>query len=228
MPHANLETAHANMVEQQIRPWNVLDTQTLTSLKTIPRECFVPKRYHALAFADMQIPLGNGEFMLEPKLSARLVEAMGLGAQQRVLEIGSGSGYTTALLASLCSHVTGVEIHPRLLELAQQNLAQAGVENVSLEQGDAHAGWHGSKVFDAILIGGSLPVIEPEAWTKNLREGGRLVGIEGHLPAMQAVRFTKNDTKMTRESLFETVVPRLLCAEDAHLRAVETPPQFEF
>ncbi len=220
------ETARAHMVEQQIRPWNVLAMQTLNVLKQIRREDFVPAEHRQLAFADVQIPLGGGEIMFEPKVSARMVEALGLGADDRVLEVGSGSGWVTALLASLCAQVTSVEIDEKLLAGARRNLAKAAIENVTLENGDAHAGWGAAEQFDAILINGSLPRIidipdnATNPWATALADGGRLVGIEGHLPAMEVVRLTKNDGSVTRESLFETVAPRL--------RNISEPTQFVF
>ena len=135
------EMVRANMIEQQIRPWNVLAMQTLNALSLVRREDFVPAEYRELAFADVQIPLGNGEAMLEPKLSARMMESLQLEENDKVLDIGTGSGYLGALMASICAHVTSVEIDPRLLAQAQRNLAMAAITNVTLEVGDAHAGW---------------------------------------------------------------------------------------
>ena len=209
----DIEAARANMIQQQIRAWNVLETQTLDALQGIRREDFVPAEYRDLAFADVQIPLrgeSGGEMMLEPKVSARMLEALALSATDEVLEIGTGSGYLSALLASLSARVTSVEIDHGLLATARGNLVKAGVENVVLVHGDAHAGWGEAEQFDAILIGGSLPKIT-DAWLTALAGGGRLVGIEGHPPAMHVVRLTKTDGAdlVTRESLFETVAPRL-------------------
>lgn len=218
----DIETARANMIEQQIRPWQVLETQTLDALRRIRREHFVPAQYRHLAFADVQIPLaagGAGEVMLEPKVGARMVEALNLRGGDRVLEIGAGSGYLVALLASLSAHVTAVEIDPQLLALAQRNLAMAAIDNITLQSGDAHAGWGEPGQFDAILISGSLPAVT-EAWPAALADGGRLVGIEGHAPAMTAVQLVKNGGRVLRETLFETVVPRL--------RNVSEPDSFQF
>ncbi|MGI9310952.1 MAG: protein-L-isoaspartate O-methyltransferase family protein [bacterium] len=220
------ETARANMIERQIRPWNVLAEQTLRALARIRREQFVPMECRELAFADVQIPLGDGEVMLEPKVGARMMEALDLDAGDAVLEVGAGSGYLVALLASVCAHVVAVEINPRLLRQARDNLARAGVANVTLVEGDAHAGWPGR--FDAILISGSLPqIIAPteiaptqeqdgarvadgdSPWLRALADGGRLVGIEGHAPAMQAVRLERHGDEVLRRTLFETVAPRL-------------------
>lgn len=218
----DIETARANMIEQQIRPWRVLETQTLDALRRVRREHFVPAQYRHLAFADVQIPLAAGaagEVMLEPKVGARMLEALNLRGSDRVLEIGAGSGYLVALLASLSAHVTAVEIDPQLLTLAQRNLAMAAIDNITLQSGDAHAGWGEPGQFDAILISGSLPVIT-EAWPAALADGGRLVGIEGRAPAMTAVQLVKDGGRVLRETLFETVVPRL--------RNVSEPDSFEF
>jgi len=209
------------MIEQQIRPWRVLETQTLDALRRIRREHFVPAQYRHLAFADVQIPLdgGAGEVMLEPKVGARMLEALSLGGGDRVLGVGAGSGYLVALLASLSAHVTAVEINPQLLALARRNLAAAAIDNVTLQSGDAHAGWGEPGQFDAILISGSLPALT-EAWPAALTDGGRLVGIEGQAPAMTAVQLVKDGGRVLRETLFETVVPRL--------RNVSEPDSFQF
>ena len=207
------------MIEQQIRPWNVLAMQTLNALNQIRREDFVPPEYRHLAFADVRIPLGDGEVMLEPKVSARMLEALELGAGDKVLEVGTGSGYLTALLASVSAQVTTVEIDARLFAQAQRNLAMAAIDNITVENGDAHAGWGEPGQFNAVLISGSLPKIT-DSWVAALAAGGRLVGIEGCLPVMKVVRLTKTDGGVSRESLFETVAPRL--------RNVIEPVEFKF
>ncbi len=208
------EIARANMIEQQIRPWNVLEMQTLNALGALRREDFVPAEHQDKAFADVQIPLGEGQTMLEPKLSARLMESLHLMASDNVLEIGTGSGYLTALMALVSKHVTSVEISPTLLQLGQRNLGMAGIENVSLVEGDGHAGWGEAGEFDAIMIGGSIASIS-SIWFDKLKPGGRLIVIEGYEPAMEAVLYTQSAGKIIRESLFETWAPRLKNAEDA-------------
>ncbi|MBX2868351.1 MAG: protein-L-isoaspartate O-methyltransferase [Acidiferrobacterales bacterium] len=213
------ETARANMIEQQIRPWNVLEMQTLDALGALRREDFVPPEHRDLAFADVQIPLPDGEVMLEPKLSARMMEALHLQVTDKVLEIGTGSGYLTALLALVSKHVTSVEINPTLLQLGQRNLGMAGIDNAAVVEGDGHAGWGEAGEYDAILIGGSLPIVS-SIWFDKLKPGGRLMVIEGHEPAMQAVRYIKSGSSVKRESLFETWAPRLKNAEET--------PEFEF
>jgi len=207
------EIARANMIEQQIRPWNVLEMQTLNALGALRREDFVPAEHQDKAFADVQIPLGEGQTMLEPKLSARLMESLHLMASDNVLEIGTGSGYLTALLALVSKHVTSVEISPTLLQLGQRNLGMAGIENVTLVEGDGHEGWGEAGEFDAIMIGGSMASIS-NIWFDKLKPGGRLIAIEGHEPAMEAVLYTQSAGKIQRESLFETWAPRLKNAED--------------
>lgn len=209
----DMEVARANMIDQQIRPWNVLDLQTLHALEAVRREDFVPRAHRDLAFADVKIPLGDGEVMLEPKVSARMLEALQLVADERVLEVGTGTGYLTALLSRVCAHVTSVEINPALLEQARRNLGMTGVENVTLEQGDAHDGWGTEGAFDAIMVNGSMARI-PDGMLAGLAQGGRLVGIEGHDPAMQVVLYRRTGSGLTCRGLFETSAPRLKNAED--------------
>jgi len=212
----DLETARANMVEQQIRPWQVLDARVLEALREVRREDFVPAASRHLAFADVAVALGDGDdaLMLEPKVTARMTEALRLRGAERVLLIGAGSGYTAALLAALAAQVTAVDIAPAMLAMARQNLSRAGVDNVELREGDAHAGWGEAESFDAIFVSGSLPVVD-DAWAVALSLGGRLVGIEGDAPAMRVILLTKTADGVTRESLFETVAPRLQGAHEA-------------
>ena len=209
----DFELARANMIEQQIRPWNVLEMRTLDALAAVRREDFVPADYRDLAFADVQIPLGKGEVMLEPKVSARMMESLHLEGSERVLEIGTGTGYLTALLCQVCQQVTSVEIDQALLEQARRNLGMSGISNATLEQGDGHNGFGEPASFDAILVSGSMARIS-DGLTRGLVEGGRLVGIEGHAPAMQAVLYTRTPSGISRRSLFETTAPRLKNAED--------------
>jgi len=207
------EAARSNMIEQQIRPWNVLEVQTLNALNTIRREDFVPAAQRDLAFADVQLPLGDGEVMLEPKVSARMMEALHLSASDQVLEIGTGSGYLTALIATVCCNVASVEINPGFIEQAERNLGASGITNYQIIEDDAHDGWGENDSFDVILVSGSVSTIN-NGFLAPLRDGGRLVGIEGNAPAMQAVIYHKSDGNVTRRSLFETWAPRLKNAED--------------
>ncbi len=209
----DFEAARANMIDQQIRPWNVLDLQTLNALGRIRREDFVPEDYRNLAFADVQIPLGDGEVMLEPKVSARMMESLHLEPTDKVLEVGTGSGYVTALLCLIASHVTSVDINPAWLAQAKRNLGITGLQNFTLEEGDAHDGWGESGAFDAILVSGSVTRM-PDKMLAGLAQDGRLVGIEGHWPAMQAVLYQHTNEGIIRRSLFETNAPRLKNAED--------------
>ncbi len=179
----NMEQARFNMVEQQIRPWDVLDMRVLDLLTKVKREHFVPTARQEMAFVDIEIPLGYGVSMWQPKLEARTLQALQLQPRDRVLEIGSGSGYLTALLSQLAQHVTSVEIVPELHAFAEKNLAAHHINNLTLVQGDAAQGWPGS--YDAIILTGSVPVL-PAAFQNSLKPGGRLFAIVGDAPAMQA------------------------------------------
>ena len=228
----DIEQARANMIARQIRPWNVLDAQTLSALAAVRRETFVPAQHQSLAFADAQISLGCDEVMLEPKLGARMIQALALQPGDAALEVGAGGGWLTAMLATLGAKVISVEIHAQLLSGAERNLAahQDIMQHITLQQGDAHAGWGDAEQFDAILITGSLPTIVAAdeltahnvnaGWAAHLAEGGRLVGIEGDAPAMRMVCITKRAGKLHHQSLLETVVPRL--------RNVDEPRAFQF
>ena len=208
------------MIEQQIRPWNVLAMQTLNALQTVRREDFVPKASQHLAFTDVQVPLANGEVMLEPKLGARMMEVLNLTKDQNVLEIGTGSGFVTALLATVSGHVTSVEIDAELHDQAKRNLAMSGIDNVTLVNDDFHSFCQGANPFDAILVTGSLPVV-PDVLLDLVPEGGLLVAIEGNDPAMQVVKYSKpSSLALSKVSILETSVKRL--------RNVDESPEFQF
>lgn len=185
----DVERARFNMVEQQIRTWEVLDQRVLDLLLRVRREDYVPARYRALAFADMEIPLGHGETMLAPKMEARMLQELALAPGDRILEVGTGSGYMTALLASLGSHVCSVDIVPEFTQTAGAQLTAHGVTNVALETGDAARGWDRHAPYDAIVVTGSMPVL-PEAFPKSLRPGGRLIAVVGEPPVMEAQLIT--------------------------------------
>jgi protein-L-isoaspartate(D-aspartate) O-methyltransferase len=205
----DFERARFNMVEQQIRTWEVLDQRVLDLLLRVKREDFVPQQYRELAFADMEIPIGHGEKMLQPKLEARLVQELALAGDERVLEVGTGSGYMTALLASLANHVYSVDIQPEFTRNATAQLAKHGILNVTLESGDAARGWRGNEPYDAIVLTGSVPVL-PEAFRTSLRPGGRLIAVVGEAPAMQAQLVTSAGAGAYNTlTLFETVIPPL-------------------
>lgn len=205
----DMERARFNMIEQQIRPWEVLDPQVLDVLATVKREDFVPAAHRALAFADLELPIGNGQTMLQPKIDARVLQEVGVKSTDVVLEVGTGSGYMAALLAANAEYVHTVEIDPVLAETARQNLRQAGVSNVSVEVGDASQGWSASSPYDVIVISGSLSEL-PAAFLQQLKPGGRLVAFIGEPPAMEAQLVTRTgDQAFTTINLFETVVAPL-------------------
>ena len=210
----NTEQARFNMIEQQIRPWNVLDSEVLKLLSVVKREDFVPADKRDLAFADLEIPLGAGpgQTMLAPKIEARMLQELGLKATDTVLEIGTGSGYMAALLAAKAEFVYTVEIDPALVELARQNLAKAGVANVSVDIGDGAQGWSLYAPYDAIVVSASTPVL-PDALRRQLKIGGRLVAIVGELPAMQVLLVTRTDENaFNSDVVFETVAAPLVNA----------------
>lgn len=205
----NIEQARFNMIEQQIRPWDVLDPKVLTLLSKVKREDFVPAAYRDLAFADLEIPLGEGQVMLPPRVEARLLQELGIKKTDRVLEIGAGSGYMAALLAASAEHVTTLEIRPSLAALARENLQRSGVDNVTVEVANGLSGWSQRAPFDAILVSGALPEV-PAALLKQLRVGGRLAVIVGEAPVMEAQLITCSaDGVFNTINVFETVMPSL-------------------
>jgi len=210
---AQVEQARFNMIEQQIRPWNVLDERVLQALAAVPREQFVPPALAALAFSDVELPLGSAaidtrETMLSPKVEARLAQELQLKPTDSVLEVGTGSGYQAALLAQLAQQVTSVEVDPRLAAYAQQNLQRNQVNNVVVEVGDAHAAW-GATEYDAILLTGSVPVI-PDGLKYQLRVDGRMVVVAGQTPMMTAFRITRTSaSQFDCVPLFDTVIKPL-------------------
>jgi protein-L-isoaspartate(D-aspartate) O-methyltransferase len=205
----NIEQARFNMIEQQIRPWEVLDPEVLDLLFVVKREDFVPAAYRNLAFADMEIPIGSGQVMLAPRVEARLMQELGIRKTDKVLEIGTGSGYMAALLAARADHVVTVESRPEIAEFARQNLERAGVANVTIEIGDGAIGWAQRGSYDAIVVSGALPSL-PDALLKQLRLGGRLAAIVGEAPVMEAQLVTCSAEGVYNTiNLFETVVPAL-------------------
>ena len=214
----DIERARFNMIEQQIRPWEVLDQSVLDLLSVVKREQFVPPAYRLLAFADMEIPLkiptesgvyDSGEFRFAPKVEARILQELALRAHENVLEIGTGSGYMAALAAHKAHHVLSVEIDEKLARFGRDNLARAGVRNVRVEVGDAALGWPQRAPYDAIIVSGSLPVL-PEPLLAQLKIGGRLAAIVGDAPAMSAQIVTRvSEDAYDTVQLFETVVKPL-------------------
>ncbi len=208
----NFEQARFNMIEQQIRTWDVLDQRVLTALANVRREDFVPQQFRELAFADMSLPIGEGEVMMQPKVEARLVQELDPQPNDKVLEVGTGSGYLTALLASLVGHVYSVEIKPQLAESARARLAAQGVSNVTIEVGDASQGWPRHGPYDGIVITGSVPALA-DSFKASLATGGRLVAIVGGPPVMEAVLVRRIDeTGWSTRSLFDCSIAPLVNA----------------
>jgi protein-L-isoaspartate(D-aspartate) O-methyltransferase len=209
----DLEQARTNMVEQQIRTWEVLDQDVLDLLYVVPREEFVPEKHRALAFSDMQLPLGEGQRMWEPKLEARVLQELEVRKTDRVLEVGTGSGYFTALLAHRAAHVYSVEINERLAAFGRRNLERHGAGNVTLEVGDAARGWPKHAPYQVIVLTGSTPVL-PRAFHEELDVGGRLFAIVGEEPMMTArVVLCTAPGAYRSVDLFETLVAPLVNAE---------------
>ncbi|MDD2743604.1 MAG: protein-L-isoaspartate O-methyltransferase [Rhodocyclaceae bacterium] len=205
----NIEQARFNMVEQQIRPWEVLDQTVLDLLFVVKREDFVPAAYRNLAFADMEIPIGSGQVMLAPRVEAKLLQELGIQKTDKVLEIGTGSGYMAALLAARAEHVLSVEIRPELANFARENIQRAGITNIKLETGCGAKGWAQAGPYDAIVVSAAMPVV-PEALLKQLRVGGRLAVVVGEAPAMEAQLITCTAAGIYNTiNLFETVIPSL-------------------
>jgi protein-L-isoaspartate(D-aspartate) O-methyltransferase len=220
----NIEQARFNMIEQQIRPWDVLDQGILDLLTIVKRENFVPTAYKNLAFVDTEIPLPCGENMLTPKIEARLLQAVAVKKHEQVLEIGTGSGYMAALLAYKGRHVTSIEIEPTLKALAERNLAENGITNVTVELGNGAQGWTGkgnqSAPYDVIVISGSLPVL-PEVFLQQIKIGGRIAVIVGEAPVMTAHIITRlSEISYDTVKLFETNVKPL--------RDATVPSHFKF
>ena len=215
----NLEQARSNMVEQQIRPWEVLDQDVLDLLYTVPREEFVPAACRNLAFCDLEIPIGEGEKMWPPKLEARVLQALAPRRSERVLEVGTGSGYLTALLAHRAAHVYSVEIRPQLAEFGRANLARHGADNVTLEVGDGARGYAKWAPYDIVVLTGSTPVL-PRGLLETLAPGGRLFAVVGDAPVMSAklVTCTAPGAYCTVD-LFETVIaPLVNCEQPARFK----------
>jgi protein-L-isoaspartate(D-aspartate) O-methyltransferase len=216
----NIEQARSNMVEQQIRTWEVLDQEVLDLLYLVPREEFVPAEHRALAFSDLELPIGEGERMWTPKMEARVLQELAPKKQDLVLEVGTGSGYLTALLAHRAGHVHSIEIKPKLGELGRRNLTRHGVDNVTLHAGDASRGWPRQAPYDVIVLTASTPVL-PRALLDSLAPGARLFAVVGEAPAMAARLVTCSAPGAWRSTdLFETVI--------APLANAEHPPRFRF
>lgn len=205
--------ARFNMIEQQIRPWEVLDPAVLQLLHKIPRENFVPASHQGIAFADLEIPIGHGQEMLSPKLEARIVQSLNLKDTDKVLHVGTGTGYLTALIAALSKTVVTVEIFPDLLAQAEKNIQQHHISNVMFFNGNAAQGWPSLAPYDVIVLGASCPV-EPSTLREQLAIGGRMLVIIGKAPVMEATliqRMSENGYK--EDVIFETCITELQNAE---------------
>ena len=201
--------ARFNMIEQQIRPWDVIDQSVLDLMGRAPRDAFVPDAYRRLAYADIAVPIEGGETMLPPRIEGRLLQALRIEPGERVLQIGAGSGFLTWLLAQRAAHVIGIERNEALAERARANLAAHGAGNTTVVIGDGRGGWKRDAPYDAIVVGGSVPEPEP-ALEAQLAIGGRLFIVVGTAPAMEAMLVHRTgEREWIRESLFETVLPPL-------------------
>lgn len=216
----NFERARFNMVEQQVRPWDVLDSRVLDLLEKVHREDFVPVRYRKLAFADLAIPLEHGQCMMKPVVEGRLLQALELQPDETALEIGTGSGFLTACLAHLANHVVSVELFDDLSAEAGARLNDLGLGNVELSVGDALGGWQPEHAHDVVVVTGSVAEV-PDVFRGWVNPGGRLFVVKGESPAMSACVLTRTGVDEWREEcLFETDLQRLVGAEP--------PPKFEF
>lgn len=207
----NLDQARFFMVEQQIRPWDVLDPKILDLFMDIPRHLFVEAGNEDLAYSDIELPIGHAQAMMFPRVEARLLQALDIDSEDRVLEIGTGSGFLTALIATLAKNVTSVELHKELQAIAKTRLTD--FNNISFQLGDASSDWPDGQEYDVIVLTGSVAQI-PQAYKEKLKLGGRLGVIAGHSPAMTAqvlTRISKQEWEV--ETLFETDLTPLIHAE---------------
>lgn len=212
MVNVDYERARRNMVEQQVRVWEVLDDRVLNVIDGLPRERFVPESYRGLAYADLQVPIGQGEVMMEPRLEARLLQALGPSSGEVALEIGTGTGYVTAALARLAGEVVSVDRSNAFCEAAGERLAALGVRNARIECGDAARGWDDGRRYDAIAVTGSLPELH-QGFHRSLSIGGRLFVIVGEPPIMEGLLITRvGESQWATESLLDTRVPPLVGA----------------
>jgi len=208
----NFEQARINMIEQQIRTWEVLDRNVLDLIADIHREDFVPDEYYPLALADVQIPLAHQQVTMTPKVEARLLQALDIQKTDKVLEVGTGCAYLTALLALSSHHVTSVDIYPEFTSEAKIKLARHDIQNITLETGDAIQGWSSRGPYDVIVVTGSVPVLD-SCFQEQLCLQGRLFIITGVAPVMEALLITRvGDNEWLQESLFETDIPALIGA----------------
>lgn len=211
----DFEQARFNMIEQQIRPWDVLDPDVLSALRSVKRERFVLPEHQALAFSELQLPIGCAQTMWEPKIEARALQALGVRSGDSVLEIGAGSGYMAALLATRGEWVRSIEIEPQLVKFAADNLANNGIDNVIVEAGDGAAGCPTSAPYDVIMVSGAVREV-PQALLDQLKVGGRLFAFVGEAPVMKGLLIQNlGDGQCRRSVVFESLVPYLRTAQIA-------------
>ncbi|PRG89454.1 protein-L-isoaspartate O-methyltransferase family protein [Burkholderia gladioli] len=216
----NIDNARFNMIEQQIRPWEVLDPEVLSLLSVVKRELYVPSVYRDLAFADLELPLPGGQKMLAPRVEARMLQELAVKKHESILEIGAGSGYMAALLAHRGQHVVTVDIDPDLVQFAADNLRDNGVSNAEVVLADAARGLPEKGPYDVICVSGGLPVV-PQELLEQLKVGGRLAAFVGSRPVMKAQIITRIDDKQFRVAdVFETYVDHLVNAME--------PSRFKF
>ncbi|WP_186105051.1 protein-L-isoaspartate O-methyltransferase family protein [Burkholderia gladioli] len=216
----NIDNARFNMIEQQIRPWEVLDPEVLSLLSVVKRELYVPSVYRDLAFADLELPLPGGQKMLAPRVEARMLQELAVKKHESILEIGAGSGYMAALLAHRGQHVVTVDIDPALVQFAADNLRDNGVSNAEVVLADAARGLPEKGPYDVICVSGGLPVV-PQELLEQLKVGGRLAAFVGSRPVMKAQLITRIDDKQFRVAdVFETYVDHLVNAME--------PSRFKF
>ncbi|MCU7930250.1 MAG: protein-L-isoaspartate O-methyltransferase [Candidatus Thiodiazotropha sp. (ex Codakia rugifera)] len=218
----SFEKARFNMVEQQIRPWEVIDPRVLSLMESLPREHFVPESYQDLAYADIEVPIGQGQHMLFPRIEARLMQSLNILPTDKVLEVGTGSGYLTACLASLSQHVVSIDLDTDFIDAAALKLEHQGIKNVTLKSGDALTDPFEEGPFDAIAVTGSVPTSEQaEHFRQQLAVGGRLFIVIGNSPVMECMLITRHTEKIFQEeSIFETELAPLINAP--------APVAFEF
>ena len=206
----SVQQSRFNMIEQQIRPWDVLDGAVLGLLANVPREAFVPKQYVGLAFADLEIPLGDGQVMLAPKMEGRILQSLEIKKTDKVLEIGTGSGYLTALLAMQAKHVDSVELNAKISKQAAKNIAAQGIENVNLLVADGIQGLPANAPYDVIVFTGSIPLLNTQV-ERQLAVGGRMFVVVGEAPVMEATLITRISADNFKiDVLFETCLPAIV------------------
>ena len=216
----NLDNAHFNMLEQQVRPSDVLDSRVLEALKKVERDQFVDESLAGIAYADTALPIGYGQEILSPVTQGRLLQALNVQSQENVLEIGTGTGYSTALLALLASHVTTVDIVPELVELAQQNLEKIGIKNVTCCVGDASQGWPLADRIDVIIATAAFEIV-PDEYLQMLAVGGRMLAVVGKDTDMSVHIIRRvEEREWQTDTVFETSIPAML--------NTESKPEFEF